>query len=149
MSKINFSLTIPANTEKLIALATDYKRFSEFFESQLKSVKLIETNDVETITEEILSFSTYVKHEIVQRSSHRRIKPNTLFTKIIFGPFKNSELEIIFDKMDSGTKVTVMFDLKVALKYKLLEPIIKKRYKSVLTGLLYKMNTILQSKTDN
>lgn len=144
LSKLDFTVTLPADTDKLIALATDYKNFQKFFESQIKSVKIIESNNTETITEEILSFSTIFKHEIIQRSSHKQINPHVFLTKILSGPFKNSELQISYDKIDSGTKIQVSLNLQVDFKYKLLEPIIKKRYKTVLTGLLYKMNTIVQ-----
>ena len=137
---------LPADSEKLIALATDYENFAKFFESQIKSVKILETKDDKTITQEVLVFSTIINREILQQSLHKKINPNKLHTAIILGPFKGSTLEVLYEKIGTGTKVTVDLDLKLDFKYKILGPIIKKRYKTVLTGLLYKMNNlVLQS----
>lgn len=146
MSRIEFYINLPSSSEKLVTIATNYEKFPLFFESQIKQVKILEAKNDETITEEILVFSTIFNHEILQKSIHKKINHNTLYTKIISGPFKGTVLEVIYEKKDVGTKVSINADLKLDLKYKILEPIIKKRYRTVLTGLLYKMNTMaLQS----
>jgi hypothetical protein len=145
MGKLEFSLNLPSLPEQLIKISTDYKQFISFFESQIKSIKILESTELETITEETLVFSTYINHKIIQKSSHKKISPNQLLTSIISGPFKDSKINVNFESIETGSKVSVLLDLHVSLKYKLLEPIIKRRYKTVFTGLLYKMNNVIQN----
>jgi len=51
-------------------------------------------------------------------------------------------MKTAFVKIDSGTRVDVEIDMKLSLKARLLSPIIKKKYKTVLLGILYRMNGI-------
>jgi len=145
MGKLEFSLNLASLPEQLIKISTDYKQYTSFFESQIKNIEILESTELETITEETLVFSTYISHKIIQKSSHKKINPNQLLTTIISGPFKDSKINVTFESIETGSKVSVMLDLHVSLKYKLLEPIIKRRYKTVLTGLLYKMNNLIQN----
>lgn len=142
MGKLQFSLSLTAAPNNLLKLATDYERFSQFLPDQLKSVKIIEKKDDETTTEEILVFSSLVKNQIVQTSRHKQISQNVLFSEIVSGPAKGTTMKTTFEKINTGTKVDVEIDLKLSLKAKFLSPIIKKLYKTVLLGILYKMNGI-------
>ena len=142
MSKLSFTLNLPSLPEKLIELASDYEKFVNYLPDQIKSVKIVEKNNDETITEEILVFSSYIKTEITQKALHKKTKPNELYTEIISGPFIGSSLTARFDKTDSGTKVTIDVNLKIPLKYKLATVVIKKYYKIFLTSVLYKMNNV-------
>ena len=63
-------------------------------------------------------------------------------SKIIDGPFKGSVIQVVFNELDEGTIVSCEFELKIALKYKILTNIIKTKYKVILTSLLYKMNNL-------
>lgn len=141
MVKLDFSINLPAEPDKLFKLATDYESFRKYFPHLIKSSKIITQNETETTTEEVFTFNAFIKHEIKQRSIHKKIKPNKLETKIIEGPFKGSVLHVSYNKTESGTSVTVTAELKIALKYRILSSPIKNSYKQFLTGLLYKMNT--------
>ena len=143
MSDIEFSLNLPAPADKLIELATAFEDYPEYLESSIKSVKIIEKKELDTITEEILTFRSFFDHEIVQKSKHTIIDGNKTHSEIIFGPFKGTIIDVTFEKTDSGTKVTVKADYKISLKYKILSPIIKQKYKIMITGFLYKMNAKL------
>jgi len=68
------------------------------------------------------------------------VKENKVETEIISGPAKGTIIESVFQKIDSGTKVVIKINLKLGLKYKLFTPIVKKVYKQMLTGVLYKIN---------
>ena len=48
-------------------------------------------------------------------------------------------------QLDGSSKVSVNAELKIGLKYKLLSPIIKNKYKAILTSLLYKMNNTIMN----
>ena len=142
---LTFSMNIPAPIDKLIRLSEDFENLPMFLPDQLKSVRILEQNDNETKTEEIIVFSTIVKKEIVQETVHKKKNDNELITSIISGPAKGTTIQTIFLKTDAGTNVSFNIDLKLNLKTKILSPLIKKYYKMVLTSILYKMsNKILE-----
>ncbi|MEX0861693.1 type II toxin-antitoxin system RatA family toxin [Nitrosopumilus sp.] len=143
MSDIEFSINLPAPTDKLIELATSFEDYPQYLESSIKSVKILEKTNNETITEEILIFRSLFSHEIIQKSKHTMIGGKQTHSEIIFGPFKGTIIDVLFEKKESGTKVSVNADYKISLKYKILSPIIKQKYKIILTGFLYKMNAKL------
>ena len=111
-----------------------------------RRVLIIEKNEDGITTEEIVVLKTILKKEISQQALHKKINANTLVTDILSGPAKGSIINVNFENVENGTKVTISIDLKLELKAKILEPLIKKWYKVVLTAVLYKMNTqIMQS----
>ena len=137
---LTFSMNVPAPIDKLIGLLEDFENLPMFLPDQLKSVRILEQNDNETKTEETMVFSTIVKKEIVQEAVHKKKNDNELITDIISGPAKGTTIQTIFLKTDAGTNVSFNLDLKLNLKTKILSPLIKKYYKTVLTSILYKMN---------
>ena len=141
MSNLEFSINLPASADKLMKAATSFEDYPKYLESSIKSVKILEKNDSETITEEVFTFRSIFDHELTQKSKHTVIGENKLHTEVIFGPFKGTIVEVTFEKMDSGTKVNVKADYEISLKYKIISPIIKQKYRIILTGLLYKMNS--------
>lgn len=143
MSKFEFTINLAAESDKLIKLATDYQSFVNYLPAQIKSIKILETNNEETVTEEILMFSSFVKGKIAQRSIHKKIAPHELYTEIISGPFKGTVLYALYEKIESGTKITINANLKIPLKYRIISGVIKKYYKHFLTSILYQMNTIV------
>ncbi len=142
MSELKFEIMLPANHEKLFQMATDYKNIQQFFTRQIESIKVINSEDNRTTTEETLVLTSFVKAKITQQTIHEIQKPNIINSKVISGPFVGSTLSVIFDKKDDGSRISVTVNFKVSLKYKILTPMVKKYYKIILTGLLYKMNTI-------
>lgn len=142
MSKLQFSLNLTTPPEKLIKLVTDYEQLPRFLPDQLKSVKIIKKENKETYTEDIVVFSSIIKNEIKQNTMHRQISDNVLISEILTGPAKGTTLKTSFEKIDSGTKVDVEINLKLSLKARFLSPLIKKLYKTVLLGILYKMNAV-------
>ena len=148
MAILKFSLDLPTQPSQLMELSEDYENLPKYLPDQLKLVKIIEKNETETKTEEVIVFSTLVKKEIGQQTLHKKIGTNKLITEIISGPAKGTIINSTFEKNDSGSKVIFQIDLKLELKAKILQPLIKKYYKMVLTSILYKMNTeILKSQT--
>lgn len=141
MSKLDFSINLPASAENLMKLSTDYENLPEYLPHQLQSVKIIDKDDDKIITEEILTFKTVFKNTIEQKAVHKKISDDTLQTEIISGPAKGTIINLIFKKIDSGTNVVTEIDLKLNLKTIFLQPLIKKLYKKMLLGILYKMNT--------
>lgn len=142
MSKFEFSLNLPADPEKLFALITDFEMYTKFFEGYLSSIKILEKKGSETYTEEVFMFRSLFKHELVQKSIHKIVGDKKIRTEVVFGPFKGSILEVSFEKTATGTRATINADYKISLKYKIIAPIINQKYRTIITGLLYKVNTI-------
>jgi len=140
MGNLVFSLNLPTQPEQLMKLSEDYENLSKYLPDQLKSVKILEKNEKETKTEEIIVFKTIVKKEIIQQTIHRKSSSDKLVTEIISGPAKGTIIYTIFEKNDSGSKVIFEMNLKLELKAKVLQPLIKKYYKMILTSVLYRMN---------
>lgn len=146
MVKLEFSLELPTEPEQLMKLSEDYENLSKYLPDQLKSVKILEQGKNRTKTEEIIVFRTIVKKEIIQQAFHTKIGINKLVTEIISGPAKGTIINSIFEKNNLGSKIIFDIDLKLGLKAKIIQPLIKKYYKMVLTSVLYKMNNeILKS----
>jgi len=142
MPKLEFSMDLSSPMEKLVVIATNYENYEKLLSPQVKSVKIIEKTENGTLTEEVFHFSSLFSYDIVQKSFHKKIQENKLETEIITGPFKGTVLQVSFSGVDSMTKVSVFADVKIQLKYKVLTPVIKKYYRTVLMGLLYKMDNI-------
>jgi len=142
MSKLQFSVNLSATTNHLITLATDYEKFQQLLPDQLKSIRIIKKEINETITEEVIVFSSIIKNQIKQSTLHKQISDDTIISEILSGPAKGTIMKTVFVKIDSGTRVDVEIDMKLSLKARLLSPIIKKKYKTVLLGILYRMNGI-------
>ena len=82
-----------------------------------------------------------VKKTIIQKTEHKILGENNLESKILSGPAKNSKINVLLEKDGDGTLITVTIQLELDFKTKIFSPIIKKWYKSMLTGIFYKMNT--------
>ena len=143
MANLEFSTNLSGPHDKLMKLATSFEDYPKYLPSAIKSVRVIEKKDSETTTEEIFTFTTLFDHELIQRSKHTVIGQNKIHSEVIFGPFKGTVIDVTFEKTDSGTRVNVKAVTKIPLKYKILEPIIKKQYKIITLGFLYKMNAQL------
>jgi hypothetical protein len=139
---MDFSLNLPAPSTKLMDFLIDYENMTRFIPMQLKSVKIIEKNMDTVITEEVLEFKTIIKNKIIQQCIHKRPSPNELITEITSGPAKNTIITIKCKDVENGTEVHIDIDLKLSLKAKIFQPLIKKVYKQALTATLYRMNTV-------
>ena len=143
MTNLEFSLDLPAQPSQLMKLSEDYENLPKYLPDQLKSVKIIEKNETETKTEETIVFSTLLKKKIIQQANHTKNGNNQLTTEIISGPAKGTKIITLFEKNNSGSRVSFQLDLKLDFKAKILRPIITKYYKMVLTSVLYKMNNLI------
>ena len=73
---LTFSMNVPASVDKLIGLSEDFENLPMFLPDQLKSVRILEQNNNETKTEEIMVFSTILKKKIVQEAVHKKKNDN-------------------------------------------------------------------------
>jgi len=142
LSDIELSINLPSSANKLLELATAFEDYPKYLDASIKSVKIIEKNNNNIITDEVFMFKSLFDHELVQRTKHT-IGENSIHSEIIDGPFKGTLIDVVFEKIDSGTKVSVKADYKISLKYKILGPLIKQKYRTMIIGFLYKMNSQL------
>ena len=140
MANLQFQTNSPIEPEKLMSYITDFENYQKFFPHQIKSVKILDRQNNETITEETIIFSTLIKHAFVQKSRHKLISDKELFTEIIAGPAKGSVIKTVCVKNDKGSQIKFDVDLKLSLKAKFLKPFIKKLYKRYLIAIIYKIN---------
>jgi len=145
---MDFEIELSANKNKLFSLATDFQIYKKLLPDQIRDIKIIEHNTSHIITEEILLFASVIKKEINQQSRHKITDNDTIDTEIISGPLKGSTVHAQFVDSTGGTKISVSFELKVSLMYKILTPLIKKYYKIILRALFYKMNNIISNNTN-
>ena len=148
MKNLQFSINSSIDPEKLMSFITDFERYQTFFPNQIKEVKILERQNNEIITEEIIIFSTLIKHPFVQKSRHKIISDKELFTEILEGPAKGSTIKIICNKNNQGSEAKFDADLKLSLKAKFLAPFIKKLYKRYLTAIIFKITEDDQNQQD-
>lgn len=141
MGTLNFSIKLGAEQDDLFSLLTNYKKLPTFLPDQLKNVDIIEESDQVAVTEETLVFSSLIKKTIIQKTQHKIIAQNKLQSTILSGPAEGTEINVSLEKDNNGTLITVIIELKLDFKTKIFSPMIKKWYKSILTGIFYKMNT--------
>ena len=140
MANLQFQTNSPIEPEKLMSYITDFENYQKFFPHQIKSIKILDRQNNETITEETIIFSTLIKSAFVQKSHHKLISDKELFTEIIEGPAKGSVIKIMCTKNDQGSQIKFDVDLKLSLKAKFLGIFIKKLYKRYLIAIIYKIN---------
>ena len=139
MTFLEFSLNLPCNSDKLFQKITDFKNFNQYIPNQLESIEVQKKENGKIFTVEKIRSISILKNSFEQTSVHI-VKENEVDTEIISGPAKGTIIESFFQNIDSGTEVIIKINLKLGLKYKLFTPIVKKVYKQMLTGILYRMN---------
>ena len=139
---MEFSMNMEANVEEIFKKLIDFESMPKLLPRQLKNVEIISKKENQILTRETLVFKTIVKNEITQESSHE-IGINEIKTTITTGPAKNSIIIMKLIKKDLGSNVTINIDLKLSLKARILLPVVKKAYSSLLTGVLYKIDTLI------
>lgn len=123
----------------------NFENLPNLLPRQLKKMEIMKKEQNKIITKEVLFFKTIIKNEIIQESSHI-IMNNEIITTIISGPAKNSIIKMKLKEKNDGTLIKVEIDLKLILKARILLPIIKKVYSSLLTGVLYKIENSIEQR---
>ena len=73
MANLRFETNSPVEPEKLFNYIIDFESYQKFFPNQIRSVKVLERQNNEIITEETIIFSTLIKSAFVQKSHHKLI----------------------------------------------------------------------------
>ena len=116
----------------------DFESYPEFMPSQLKQVRIVKNNENGTVTEETISFQSIIKKTFTQQTLHQK-NGNSLNSKIISGPAKNTQVNVIFEENEGKPTITVDCDIKLSLAMRIFEPLIKKYYKTYLNAFLNRL----------
>ena len=145
MKHMKFIMQMESKPDDIFAELINFHNMPNLLPRQLKKVEIMSEKENQIMTRETLVFKTIVKNEIVQESTHE-IGNNEIKTTITSGPAKNSIINMKVKQKENGSNVEIDIDLKLSLKAKILLPIVKKVYANLLTGILYKIDTLIAEK---
>ena len=140
MSKLSFEKIFSNDFEikSLMAKIMDFESHTKFMPEQLKSVKILKNNGDGITTEETISFKTIIKKTFIQQTLHKQ-SGNSLNSKIISGPAKNTKIFIRFEESEGEIRILVDINLKLSLSVRILEPLVKKYYKIYFNAFLNRL----------
>lgn len=128
-------MELPCKKQDFIEQISDVKNLMQFTPN-LQSLEIVENNDGITVTKEKLK----ILNKIFEQSSRHEITNNSWKIEILSGPMKGTKVSLKIEESEIGTKISGSGNLKISLKYRFLQPLINKKYKTVLTAILYKIN---------
>ena len=117
MTELSLSLELPVDGEILFKSILDFEKYSLFMPVQLKYIKILEKTPSQILTEEKFFFKTIFKKEITQSTNHTIISSNQIQSMICNGPAKDTVIKIIISKLDEKSKIDLIVDLKLGIKY--------------------------------
>ena len=136
---MEFNTIVECNYKEFLKILKDFENLSKYLPRQLQKIQILEKQDNITITEVVLIFKTLIKNEISQKIKIKTESDNKLILEVLDGHAKNTKIWIMIQPKDDKTQVIVNIDLKLSLKARILSPIIKREYKSLLTGVFLKI----------
>ena len=145
---MEFNTIVECNYKEFLKILKDFENLSKYLPRQLQKIQILEKQDNITITEVVLTFKTLIKNEISQKIKIKTESDNKLILEVLDGHAKNTKIWIMIQPKDDKTQVIVNTDLKLSLKAKILSPIIKREYKSLLTGVFIKIGIDAENKLE-
>ena len=145
---MEFNTIVECNYKEFLKILKDFENLSKYLPRQLQKIQILEKQDNITITEVVLIFKTLIKNEISQKIKIKTESDNKLILEVLDGHAKNTKVWIMIQPKDDKTQVIVNIDLKLSLKAKILSPIIKREYKSLLTGVFIKIGIDAENKLE-
>ena len=136
---MEFNTTIECNYKEFLKILKDFENLPKYLPRQLQKIQILEKQDNIVIIEVILAFKSLIKNEISQKIKIETESDNKLILEVLDGHAKNTKVWIVTQSNDCKTQVNVNIDLKLSLKARILSPIIKREYKSLLTGVFLKI----------
>ena len=145
---MEFNTIVECNYKEFLKILKDFENLSKYLPRQLQKIQILEKQDNITITEVVLIFKTLIKNEISQKIKIKTESDNKLILEVLDGHAKNTKVWIMIQPKDCKTQVNVNIDLKLSLKARILSPIIKREYKSLLTGVFLKIGIDAENKLE-
>jgi len=136
---MEFNITVECDYKEFLKILKDFENLPKYLPRQLQKIQILEKQDDIVIIEVILAFKSLIKNEISQKIKIKTESDNKLILEVLDGHAKNTKVWIVTRSDDCKTQVNVNIDLKLSLKARILSPIIKREYKSLLTGVFLKI----------
>ena len=136
---MEFNITVECDYKEFLKILKDFENLPKYLPRQLQKIQILEKQDNIVIIEVILAFKSLIKNEISQKIKIKTESDNKLILEVLDGHAKNTKVWIVTQPKDCKTQVNVNIDLKLGLKARILSPIIKREYKSLLTGVFLKI----------
>ena len=136
---MEFNTTVECDYKEFLKILKDFENLPKYLPRQLQKIQILEKQDNIVIIEVILAFKSLIKNEISQKIKIETESDNKLILEVLDGHAKNTKVWIVTQPKDCKTQVNVNIDLKLGLKARILSPIIKREYKSLLTGVFLKI----------
>ena len=136
---MEFNITVECDYKEFLKILKDFENLPKYLPRQLQKIQILEKQDNIVIIEVILAFKSLIKNEISQKIKIETESDNKLILEVLDGHAKNTKVWIVTQPKDDKTQVIVNIDLKLSLKARILSPIIKREYKSLLTGVFLKI----------
>ena len=136
---MEFNTTVECDYKEFLKILKDFENLPKYLPRQLQKIQILEKQDNIVIIEVILAFKSLIKNEISQKIKIETESDNKLILEVLDGHAKNTKVWIVTQSNDCKTQVNVNIDLKLSLKARILSPIIKREYKSLLTGVFLKI----------
>ena len=136
---MEFNITVECDYKEFLKIQKDFENLPKYLPRQLQKIQILEKQDNIVIIEVILAFKSLIKNEISQKIKIETESDNKLILEVLDGHAKNTKVWIVTQANDCKTQVNVNIDLKLSLKARILSPIIKREYKSLLTGVFLKI----------
>jgi len=136
---MEFNITVECDYKEFLKILKDFENLPKYLPRQLQKIQILEKQDNIVIIEVILAFKSLIKNEISQKIKIETESDNKLILEVLDGHAKNTKVWIVTQSNDCKTQVNVNIDLKLGLKARILSPIIKREYKSLLTGVFLKI----------
>jgi len=136
---MEFNTTVECNYKEFLKILKDFENLPKYLPRQLQKIQILEKQDSIVIIEVILAFKSLIKNEISQKIKINTESDNKLILEVLDGHAKNTKVWIVTQPNDRKTQVNVNINLKLSLKARILSPIIKREYKSLLTGVFIKV----------
>lgn len=146
MTEYKFLKSSNISSPKLLSEILKFEKYSDFL-PQIHDVEILEKSNNMIKTKEKILIKSFFKKLIIQESIHE-FTENSLKSKIISGPAKNSIFNIVFSNTKIGCDLTVSANIELGLKGKLFRPIISKYFKMYVNGLLNKIITNAELEED-
>jgi len=131
MIQIENIIIINENMNKVFEIAADFERYPEFI-STYKEVKIVEKQGDKMIVER----KSLVKGKEVKWRSAVTIEPNkSINAKQLTGPIPGMKIDWLFEKLEGGTKITLIH----SFEYKKIPLIGTLIGKLIVAKIVYKM----------
>jgi len=136
---MDFSTELNCHEANFFQILTDYENLPRYLPRQLPEIKILEKDENTTLIECTIMFKTLIKKEITQKIRINEKSKTELALEILDGHAKNTKIDFSIISKDGNILVNVDIDLKLSLKAKILSPIIKREYSTLLRGVFAKM----------